>query len=78
MRPRTDHRHVSDKYIEELRQLINIGFAEYSAQAGNAVVITTYLFGIGFVIYAKAPEFYTAKGLIIFSRSQLYEEYGPA
>jgi len=55
------------KYIKELGKLVNIGFSHETAQPCNALVIPAYLFRIGLIIYLEAPEFYAAKGVVVFS-----------
>jgi hypothetical protein len=56
VRPRPDDAHVTGKYIQELRQLIQIGMTKETAHPRNAGIPFGSLSGIGFRILVHGPE----------------------
>jgi hypothetical protein len=79
MRSGTYYRHIADKNVPELRQLIHIGFSQVLAEAGYAGVIryglTVFpvLVRIMVTVHHR-PEFKTNNSLVIKSPALLLKE----
>ena len=61
VRPWTNDTHITDKYVNELRELIQISPPQELANFCYTVVILVGLFFISFVIYDHTAEFQTTK-----------------
>jgi len=61
VRPWTNDTHITDKYVNELRELIQISSPQELANFCYTIVIFVGLFFIRFVIYDHAAEFQATK-----------------
>jgi len=61
VRPWTNDTHITDKYVNELRELVKISPPQELANFCYTIVILVGLFFISFVIYDHTAEFQTTK-----------------
>src|SRR5262249_26124600 len=61
VRPWTNDTHITDKYINKLRELVQIGCSKELSHSCYTVIISVGLLFVGFFIYDHAPEFQTPK-----------------
>lgn len=76
MRPGTYDGHITHKHIDELRQLVEIGFPEEFSKRGDAGIVLGDLFGVGVFVDGEAAKLKAAELFVVFSGTHLYEEYG--
>lgn len=61
VRPWTNDTHITDKYVNKLRELIQVGFSKKPSYSCYPIIISVCLLFIGFFIDDHAPEFEAPK-----------------
>lgn len=75
--PRAHHAHLSEQHVDELRELVDAGVAQYLTPAGDACVVARGLEAVGLGIDLHAAELQAGELLAVESRALLAEEHGP-
>src|SRR5690606_1828084 len=70
VRPGTNNGHVTQKYIHELREFIEVGFSQELSDACNAR-ITLHGLKLGVVVNRHRPELIAFEQLVLLSRPKL-------
>jgi hypothetical protein len=77
MWPGADNAHMTDQYIQELGNFVEVGVTKKSSHPGDPGVIIRGLFCIGLGVVIHGPEFKTGKGAPKKAYAFLDEKNGP-